>query len=191
VVFPGHTEYYPQRLYELVRDYRDGGGRVAFLSANNFFQTVEVQPELSRVQAGVRALRTPTQSDFALVGVGFMACCRAEAAWPAYTLNPGAAARVPWLLAGTGLGDGAAFGRFGDEADGASPELSPPGLVLIASGTVGGRVLSMSYYETPGGGEVFSTGNMRFLDLMSSPVPGQDPALIHRLLDNLWAHLVR
>jgi hypothetical protein len=120
-----------------------------------------------------------------------MACCRKDEAWPAYTVEPGATARLPWLFAGTGLADGSTFGRFGGEADGVSPELSPPGLVVVASGTVGGRRLSMSYLETPSGGEVFSTGNMRFLDLMSSPEPGQDPALVHRLLDNLWAHLVR
>jgi hypothetical protein len=148
VVFPGHTEYYPQRLYELVRDYRDGGGRVAFLSANNFFQTVEVQPELSRIQAGVRALRTPTQSDFALVGVGFMACCRAEAAWPAYTVSPGAVERLR-AVEGHGLVDGATFGRYGGEAETDPRPSSPAGARVDASGTVGDRVLAMSYLPPP------------------------------------------
>ena len=40
IVFPGHTEYVTQRLYDLVERYRDLGGRLMFLSANNFFRRV-------------------------------------------------------------------------------------------------------------------------------------------------------
>jgi len=196
VLFPGHEEYYPQRSYDLVRGYRDIGGRLAFLSANPFFQTVEIQPELNRVQAGIRALRTPEQSDYGLVGLGFAACCRAESAWPAYPVNPGAPERLPWLFEGTGLVAGSTFGRFGGEADGASPTLSPPELVLVASGTVvdggGGRVVSMGYLPTPGGGEVFSTGNMRYLDTLATVQgPTDDRAVLGRILDNVWARMMR
>ena len=40
IIFPGHTEYVTQRLYNLVQGYRDLGGRLMFLSANNFFRHV-------------------------------------------------------------------------------------------------------------------------------------------------------
>ena len=43
VVFPGHTEYVTRHEYDLMRNYRDLGGNLAFLSANNFFWQVQLQ----------------------------------------------------------------------------------------------------------------------------------------------------
>ena len=40
IVFPGHHEYVTQREYELVESYRNLGGNLMFLSANNFFWQV-------------------------------------------------------------------------------------------------------------------------------------------------------
>ncbi|MGH3003313.1 MAG: N,N-dimethylformamidase beta subunit family domain-containing protein, partial [Gaiellaceae bacterium] len=40
LVFPGHTEYVTTRLYDMVQGYRDLGGNLLFLSANNFFRWV-------------------------------------------------------------------------------------------------------------------------------------------------------
>ena len=40
VVFPGHTEYVTQHSYDVVERYRDLGGNLMFLSANNFFWQV-------------------------------------------------------------------------------------------------------------------------------------------------------
>jgi hypothetical protein len=40
IVFPGHHEYVTKREYDLVEDYRDRGGNLMFLSANNFFWRV-------------------------------------------------------------------------------------------------------------------------------------------------------
>ena len=40
IVFPGHHEYVTTREYDLVEGYRDRGGNLAFLSANNFFWQV-------------------------------------------------------------------------------------------------------------------------------------------------------
>jgi hypothetical protein len=37
IVFPGHHEYVTTREYDLVEGYRDRGGNLVFLSANNFF----------------------------------------------------------------------------------------------------------------------------------------------------------
>ena len=41
IVFPGHHEYVTTREYDLVEGYRDLGGNLMFLSANNFFWRVD------------------------------------------------------------------------------------------------------------------------------------------------------
>ena len=40
IVFPGHHEYVTPHEYDVVERYRDLGGNLAFLSANNFFWQV-------------------------------------------------------------------------------------------------------------------------------------------------------
>src|SRR5207249_1993508 len=40
VVFPGHEEYVTPHAYAVVQHYRDRGGHLLFLSANNFFYRV-------------------------------------------------------------------------------------------------------------------------------------------------------
>src|SRR4029077_14699872 len=40
IVFPGHEEYVTAHMYDVVERYRDLGGNLAFLSANNFFWSV-------------------------------------------------------------------------------------------------------------------------------------------------------
>jgi len=63
-----------------------------------------------------------------------------------------------WLLAGTGLRAGQAFGRYGIEIDGRAPS-SPRALrVLATSPRVIGDRSAMTYYETPAGARVFATG---------------------------------
>ena len=41
IVFAGHHEYVTTREYDLVEGYRDLGGNLMFLSANNYFWRVE------------------------------------------------------------------------------------------------------------------------------------------------------
>src|SRR5918994_4523539 len=48
VVFPGHTEYVTRHEYDLMRNYRDLGGNLMFLSANNFFWQVQLQDRTLR-----------------------------------------------------------------------------------------------------------------------------------------------
>ena len=67
VVFPGHSEYMTAHAYDVVERFRDLGGRLVFLSANNFFWGVEKQGNVMRridavasgVPARVAALRRP------------------------------------------------------------------------------------------------------------------------------------
>jgi hypothetical protein len=43
VVFAGHEEYVTQHMFSIVERYRDLGGNLAFLSANNFFARVRLR----------------------------------------------------------------------------------------------------------------------------------------------------
>jgi N,N-dimethylformamidase len=79
-----------------------------------------------------------------------------------------------WVFEGTGLRDGDLFGQkslqerihggaSGHETDKRSPH-SPPGTVLLAKGInpdEGGA--EIVYYETPGGGAVFSVGSITYV----------------------------
>ena len=51
VVFPGHSEYMTAHAYDVVERFRDLGGRLIFLSANNFFWKVEKQGDDAADQA--------------------------------------------------------------------------------------------------------------------------------------------
>ena len=92
---------------------------------------------------------------------------------------------APWAFAGTGLGNGAPFGRYGIEIDATTP-LSPPGTQVLARipDLLGpGRTAEMTYYETAAGARVFSAGVLNFGGtIMLWPETG-------RLLDNVWARM--
>ena len=178
VVFPGHEEYVTGHVYDVVRRYRDLGGRLMFLSANNFFWKVQREGQLLRRVAEWRTLSRP---EAALVG----------AQWSAGTIGgtqkpfvvQGAAA-APWAFAGTGLRNGSAFGRYGIEIDSRSPA-SPPGTIVLARipDAIGRRDAEMTYYETPAGARVFSAGAVNFAASI------RDPA-VSRLIENVWARLL-
>ena len=70
VVFPGHTEYVTRREYDVVKGYRDLGGNLVFLSANNFFWRVERRNWTLRKVAKWRDLGRP---EAALIGVQYLA----------------------------------------------------------------------------------------------------------------------
>ena len=53
IVFPGHHEYVTEEEYDAIEGYRDRGGNLAFLSANNFFWKVTRQDgRLTRCASG-------------------------------------------------------------------------------------------------------------------------------------------
>ena len=56
IVFPGHHEYVTTREYDLVEGYRNLGGNLMFLSANNFFwQRREAGPARHQDEALARS----------------------------------------------------------------------------------------------------------------------------------------
>jgi hypothetical protein len=179
VVFPGHEEYVTGHVYDVVRRYRDLGGRLMFLSANNFLWKVRREgPLLRRVQRW-RRLGRPEAS---LVGVQSAASNYGRRQAP-YVVQ--GAAVAPWAFAGTGLRNGSAFGRYGLEIDSRAPS-SPPSTRLLARipNLIGKHDAEMTYYDTGGGARVFAAGVLNFAASITDPT-------VSRLVDNVWSRLLR
>jgi hypothetical protein len=182
VVFEGHEEYVATHEYDVSQRFRDLGGNLMFLSANNFFWKVK---EEGRVLRKVGQWRVAGRPEARLIGVQYRANDDGQKQGVFTVQN---AASTPWLWDGTGLTDGSTFGQFvggyGIEIDSTTPD-SPPGTVVVAeiSDLLGpGITAQMSYYETPEGAKVFAAGALDFGG-SSTFWP------VKRMLDNLWARL--
>ncbi len=179
IVFPGHTEYVTKRLYDLVQGYRDAGGRLVFLSANNFFRHIVRDTTHARL---VGEWRDAGRPEAALLGGQYLANDSGQRQQP-YVIQGADAA--PWAFAGTGLTNGSSFGRYGIEIDATTPD-SPPGTEILARipDLFGpGRSAEMTYYETPTGARVFSAGVLNFGGTIMLWPQTQ------RLLDNIWTRM--
>jgi hypothetical protein len=180
IVFPGHAEYVTARAYDVVEGFRDLGGNLVFLSANNFFWQVRRE---GRWLVKTRLWRELGRPEAALVGVQYVGSDggRRQAG---YTVV--GAATAPWAFAGTGLRDGDTFGTYGIEID-ARTSASPPGTQLLAAipDLMGpGRSAEMTYYETDAGAKVFAAGALNFAASLDRPD-------VRRLVENVWARLTR
>ena len=179
IVFPGHTEYVTGRLYNLIGGYRDLGGNLLFLSANNFFRRIDRNGVRLKLIDEWRDLGRPEE---ALLGVRYIASDRGQRHAP-FTVVGGDIA--PWAFANTGLGNGAQFGMYGIEIDARGPA-SPPNVQVLA--TIpdlfgAGRSAEMTYYEHSSGAKVFSAGALNFGgQIMLWPATQQ-------LLANVWQQL--
>jgi N,N-dimethylformamidase beta subunit-like, C-terminal len=178
IVFPGHHEYVTGREYDVVTRYRDLGGHLMFLSADNFFWKVVRRGDVMWRTAQWRDLGRP---ESALVGVQYVGTDggRNRAGW---TVR--GAQTAPWLFAGSGLRNGDGFGNGGIEVDHTSAA-SPRGIKVLAEipHLFGPRFTAqMTYYETARGGRVFAAGAFT---LGGSAVEPE----IDRLLTRLWARL--
>ncbi|MDX6510789.1 MAG: hypothetical protein QOE36_293, partial [Gaiellaceae bacterium] len=178
IVFPGHEEYVTRHMYDVVARYRDLGGNLAFLAANNFYWRVDRKGDrLTRVKQW-RDLGRP---EAALVGAQYVGSNHG-ATQAGYTV---AGADVdPWVFAGTNLVNGDPFGRYGIEIDGTTVD-SPWGTRVLARipNLMGpGRSAEMTYYETPAGAKVFDAGAINFAASLDEP-------RIARLLQNVWEKL--
>ncbi|NUT55684.1 MAG: hypothetical protein HOQ03_06845, partial [Thermoleophilia bacterium] len=182
VVFPGHTEYVTQQAYDVVQRFRDLGGRLIFLSANNFFWRVDKSGQWMR---RVKLWRDLGRPESALIGVQYRANDNGSRQGPFTILD---AAGAPWLFAGTGLQNGSTLGQmvggYGIEID-AATQFSPPGTrVLARIPDLMGPGLSgeMSYYETAAGARVFAAGVLDF----GGSITFQP---VWQMLENLWRHM--
>ena len=157
IVFPGHHEYVTTREYDLVEGYRDRGGNLLFLSANNFFWQVVRRGNTITKTALWRDLSRP---EAALVGVQYLANGKAPR-------RPWIVRRAPaggWIFAGTSLQAGSPLGRGGVEID-AVADASPHNVQVLAEipDLFGqGRTAQMTYYETSAGAKAFAAGAFYF-----------------------------
>ena len=185
IVFPGHSEYYEPGTYDLLKRYRDEGGKLVFLQANPFYRQVRLDRDHNAMVMTDLDAREG-RSDFALAGVGYDGCCFPRSRARPYVAAIGADfARVRWLFRGTGIGPGQSFGYAGSESDRIDPELTPRDHVVAARAIVAGKrgVINAALVWTRAGrGETFATGNYDFLRMRRS--------LTWTLLDNVWRKLV-
>ncbi len=181
LVFPGHTEYVTTRCYDRVQAFRDLGGNLIFLSANNFFRRVVRQGETLTLVDEWRDLGRP---EAALLGNQYVASDRGERRAPFTVVG---ASVAPWAFAGTGLVDGSTFGLYGIEIDARGPA-SPPDTQVLATipDLFGpGRSAEMTYYEHWSGAKVFSAGALDFGgQVLLWPQTKQ-------LLENVWQRLAK
>jgi hypothetical protein len=179
IVFSGHEEYTTSHEYDLVQGYRDRGGHLAFLSANDFFYKVSKHGDTMDGRWRWRDLGRP---EAAVVGAQYVGWNEDR-----YANRPFHITRVgkaPWLFGGTGLHNGSTFGTYGIEVDSRTPA-SPPGTAVLANiphifGP--GKTAEMTYYTTSAGAKVFSAGVMNFGGSALWPT-------VSTMLENLWVKL--
>jgi hypothetical protein len=179
VVFEGHSEYATEHMYDVTEQYRNLGGHLAFLSANDFFRKVVVSGDAMTLIGRWRDLGRP---EAGLLGAQYIGWFRNL--YPGRPYRVLAAGRLPWLFAGTGLRDGSLIpGHFGIEIDGPGPA-SPPGTIVVADipDIFPGETAAMTYYTTPAGAEVFDAGTINFGGAANT-------ADVARMLANLWRHM--
>ncbi|NUR77551.1 MAG: hypothetical protein HOQ28_14860 [Thermoleophilia bacterium] len=179
LVFEGHHEYVTQHEYAAVTRFRDLGGNLMFLSANNFYWKVTIR---DNVMTRVGKWRDLGRPEAALVGVQFFHNDFGEhrGSW----ILRSAAAKLSWLIAGTGLRVARAFSSGGIEADGVTSD-SPKNVRVIADipNLYGdGRNADMTYYDTPAGAKVFAAGAFT---IAGSVWQGH----VEQLMANLWDRL--
>ena len=137
--------------YDVVERYRDLGGRLIFLSANNFFWKVDRSPTRS---AGSRSGGRSARPESALLGVQYRANDDGTRQGPFIVSDADAA---PWLFADTGLVNGACSARRSAASGSRSTRRHPTRRrgrqVLARIPDLFGPGLSaeMGYYETAAG----------------------------------------
>jgi hypothetical protein len=176
IVYPGHHEYVTTREYDVVKGYRDRGGNLMFLSANNFFWRVVRHGRTIEKTKQWRDLGRP---ESALIGVQYRGNDRGthRGAWIVRR-----APAASWVFAGTGLTAGSRFSNGGIEID-KTAAASPKGVQVLAEiPNVFGRgfTAQMTYYETRSGAKVFAAGAFTLAGAIREPK-------VALVLENLWA----
>jgi N,N-dimethylformamidase beta subunit-like protein len=179
IVFSGHHEYVTSHEYDVVTRYRDLGGNLAFLAANNFFWKITIKNNVMTRVAQWRDLGRP---EAALIGVQYRGNDRGghRGAW----IVGGGASATPWLFDRMDVATGDGVGRGGIEID-ATSSASPKNVHVLAEipDLYGpGFTAQMTYYETAAGAKVFAAGAFTLAGSVSEPEMGH-------LMNNLWDRL--
>ena len=194
IVFSGHHEYVTDHEYDVMQNYREAGGNLMFLFANNFFWRIVIHGD---VMTRTRRWRDLGRAEAALIGVQYRGNDRGrkKGAWLVRQTTS-----TPWLFAGTGLSPGSHIGRGGIEID-QRAAASPASLHVLAEipNLYGpGFTAQMTYYTTRTGAKVFAAGAFGLVESILEPdKPLPDPAArddevgSRRFLENLWAALTK
>jgi hypothetical protein len=180
IVFPGHHEYVTTHEYDAIKRYRDLGGHLMWLSANNFFWKITIKGD---VMTRVVKWRDIGRPEAALIGVEYFHNDMGEHRGPWIVRKTEG---TSWIFAGTGLKDGEGFSSGGIEADCVTPD-SPRGTQVIAEipNLYGpGQTADMTYYELPNGAKAFAAGAFSLADAIMNPQ-------VQRLVTNLWESFSR
>jgi hypothetical protein len=177
IVFSGHHEYVTQHEYDVVTRFRDLGGNLAFLAANNFFWKITIQHDVMTRVAQWRDLGRP---EAALIGVQYRANDRGGHRGP-WLLRRGAST-TPWLFAHVETSQGIGVGGIEIDATTAASPKSVRILAEIPDLYGPGFTAQMTYYEAPAGAKVFAAGAFS----LAGSVWDDDVA---RLVANLWSEL--
>lgn len=150
IVFSGHHEYVTTHEYDVVTQYRNLGGNLMFLAANNFFWKITLDGAVMTRVAQWRDLGRP---EAALIGVQYRGNDRGGHRGPWITTKDG----VRMLFGAKPVEE---FGSGGIEIDATAPS-SPRNVHVLAQipNLYGpGFTAQMSYYETAAGAKVFAAG---------------------------------
>jgi len=181
IIFPGHHEYVTTQEYDAVEGFRNHGGNLMFLSANNFFWRIVKHGNVMERTQKWRDLGRP---EAALIGVQYRGNDRGGRRGP-WIVRARAASE--WIFAGTGLASpGARFWSGGIEIDKTAPS-SPRNIQIVAEipHVFGpGFDAQMTFYQAPSGAEVFAAGAFTL-----AGSAGQ--AQVSAVLENLWTRLAQ
>jgi hypothetical protein len=180
LIFPGHHEYTTMREFLNVEDFRDRGGNLAFLSANNLFFRVVRQGDSIRKAGKFRELGHP---EAAIIGVQYVKNDFGEHRGPWIVRDVEAA---PWLFAGTKLRNGSPLSSAGIEIDSVAASSPKNVRILAVVPNIFGDGLSahMTYYETRRGAKVFAAGAFTLAGAVWNPK-------VRVMVGNLWERLAR
>lgn len=178
LVFPGHHEYVTEGEYDAVEGFRDRGGNLIFLSANNFFWRIDLH---GRTMTRVQKWRELGRPEASLLGVQYIGNDMGEHRGP-WLVGPAAA--ESWIFDGVKLRSNNEFSDAGIEIDAVAPSSPRQTRVLAAIPNLlgPGMTAHMTYYETKAGAKVFAAGAFTLAGSIRQPA-------VQRLLSNLWKRL--
>ena len=178
LVFPGHTEYMTTASLRRVVGYRDRGGNLMFLSANNFFRRIVAAGTMLNLIDEWRDLGRP---EAALCGVQYLANDRGRRQQPYMVVGAESCLGIRGHRRCRTAPDSASTGSrstpgagVAAERPGARPDPEP-----LRPGPHGGD----DVLRAPSGAKVFSAGVLNFggqVGLWPEPA---------RILDNVWRRL--
>jgi hypothetical protein len=166
------------REFRNIESFRNRGGNLMFLSANNlFWQVVRHGNEIRKV-GKFRDLGHP---EAAVIGVQYFKNDSGEHRGPWIVRDVEAA---PWLVKGSTLRNGSALSSAGIEIDAVASSSPRTVRILAVAPNLFGPGLSahMTYYETRAGAKVFAAGAFTLAGAVWNPDVAQ-------ILSNLWERL--